>query len=268
MKTGVASLSLGFDLLQQLWELVPVVHDLIGIALFLEDLCHLLHLLLAFFDAVDTDIADKGDSSSHGGGGSTLAVLDSDCLGGFDAELLTGVEVDLGVGLGRGRVERGGGGVDVLVGEVVVDLGLDERGNDTRLGRGGDNTHRITLLLETLELLGGTGAGGGFLRQLLGDTSELLGDIVLEFVGLEGEVVLLLQADQHATEVLTDKVFEEAVDGVAFWKTVLFKDFVGEIGTCFEGKTLREDEGVVAVEKDVLDLEKEERVNESGEVGG
>ena len=263
MKTQVLSLSLGFDLLQQLGELLPVVHDLISIALFLENLCHLLHLLLALFDAVDADIADQGDSSTHGGGGSTLAILDGDGLRWFDTELLTGVEVDLGVGLGRWRVEGGSSRVDMLVGEVVVDFGLDERGDDTRLGRGRDNTHGIALLLEILELLGNTRAGGCFLRQLLGDTSELLGNVVLEFIGLEGEVVLLLQTNQHATEVLTDEVFEEAVDRVAIWETVLLKDFVGEIGTCFESKTLGQDKGVVAVKENVLGLDEKERVSDS-----
>lgn len=35
---------------------------------------------------------------------------------------------------------------------------------------------------------------------------------------------------------------------------MLSKDLVGEFGACFEGEALREDEGVVAVEKDVFDF--------------
>jgi hypothetical protein len=69
------------------------------------------------------------------------------------------------------------------------------------------------------------------------------------------KVVLLLQSDEHATEVLTNKVLKERVDGVAFFDAILLEKFVGEFGAGFEGKTLREDEGVVAVEEDVFDLD-------------
>ena len=54
---------------------------------------------------------------------------------------------------------------------------------------------------------------------------------------------------------MADKVLEEGVDIVAGADVVLFEDFVGELGTGFEGEALRLAESVVAVEEDVLDLD-------------
>lgn len=90
---------LGLDLLQDLRELLPVVHDGHTVALFLENLGHLLHLLLALLDLVDTNIADARNVGTHGGGGTTLAVLDGNALLRLDTKLLAGVQVDLGVRL-------------------------------------------------------------------------------------------------------------------------------------------------------------------------
>ena len=109
--------------------------------------------------------------------------------------------------------------------------------------------------MKTFQLFGGTGAWSGFGAELLDDFSQFTVDVFFKLLGRHLEVVLLLESDHHATEVLTDKVLQEGVDGVAFWDVILGEELVGEIGTSFKGETLRQDESVVAVEKDVLDLE-------------
>lgn len=70
------------------------------------------------------------------------------------------------------------------------------------------------------------------------------------------KVVLLLETNEHATEVVADEILKQRVNSVAVFLSELFKDFVGEIGTGFEGQTLRLDKSVVAVEEDILDLER------------
>lgn len=80
-----AGLRASFDLLQELWELLPVVHDLDTVALLSENLLHSLLLLWAFLDAVDTNVANARNTSAHGSGGTTLAVLNSDRLFWLDA---------------------------------------------------------------------------------------------------------------------------------------------------------------------------------------
>jgi hypothetical protein len=98
-------LQLGLDLLEHLGELLPVIHDGKALGLLGEKLGHLLHLLLALLDAVDANVADARDASAHGSRGTALAVLDGDGLTLLDAELLAGVVVDGGVGLGARGVE-------------------------------------------------------------------------------------------------------------------------------------------------------------------
>ena len=105
------------DLLEALLELLPVVHDGLGLALLGEGGGHLLHLLLALLDVVDADVGDERDVGTHARGSAGLAVLDGDALLWLDAELLASVDVDGWVWLGGWWVEGGDGGVDVLVGE-------------------------------------------------------------------------------------------------------------------------------------------------------
>ena len=105
------------DRLEALRPLLPVVHDRLGLALLSEDLTHLLHLLLAFLDVVDTDIGDEWDAGTHGGRGSGLAVFNRDALLRLDAELLARVDVDGWIWLGGWRVEGRSSGVDVVVSE-------------------------------------------------------------------------------------------------------------------------------------------------------
>jgi hypothetical protein len=103
------------NLLEALRPLLPVVHDDLGVAGIGQRLGHLVHLLLAFLDVVDTDVGDEWDVGTHGSRGAGLAVLDGDTLLWLDAELLAGVEVDGRIRLGGWWVEGGGGRVDVLV---------------------------------------------------------------------------------------------------------------------------------------------------------
>jgi hypothetical protein len=174
----VSDLGTSFDLLQQLWELLPVVHDLDAVALFAKSLLHLLHALLALLQLVDTDITNAGNTSTHRCSGTRLAVLDGHSLSWLDTELFAGVKVDLGVRLGGWWVEGGGCGVDVLVGEVLVDAGLLEGGDDTGLGGGRDDGHGVALLFETFELFWGTWAGLAFLAKLGSDGADFLADVL------------------------------------------------------------------------------------------
>ena len=146
------------NLLENLGELLPFVHDLDTVALLLESLLHLLHLLFTVLNLVDTDVANTRDTSTHGRSGTRLAIFDGDAVLWLDTELFAGVEVDLGVWLAGRWVEGGGSAIDVLVGEVVVDLGFLEGSNDTGFGRGADNRHGVAGLVQALKLFGSTGA--------------------------------------------------------------------------------------------------------------
>jgi hypothetical protein len=66
--------------------------------------------------------------------------------------------------------------------------------------------------------------------------------------------VLLLEPDEHVAEVVAHEVFEQRVGIVGGIDVVLLHHLIGEIGTCFEGETLRLAESVVTVEEDVLGL--------------
>lgn len=113
------------------------------------------------------------------------------------------------------------------------------------------------MILDPLQLLIGAGAFLALLRELLGDSVKLSGDILVHFILAHLEVVLLLQANEHVAEVVADEVFEEGVDIVSGIDIVLFHDLIGEIGTGLEGQTLRLAEGVVTVEEDVFDLQQQ-----------
>jgi hypothetical protein len=110
------------------------------------------------------------------------------------------------------------------------------------------------LSLDPLELLSHAWALGALLGELLGDLAKLTGNEVLLLLVRHGEVVLLLQADEHVAEVVADEVFEEGVGVVGGIDVVLLHHLVGEISTSLERQTLGLAEGVVAVEEDVFDL--------------
>jgi hypothetical protein len=138
--------------------------------------------------------------------------------------------------------------------ELTHEVGLLQGGDDTRLGGGRDNRHGVALSLDPLELLGHAWALGALLGELLGDLAKLTGNEVLLLLVRHGEVVLLLQADEHVAEVVADEVFEEGVGVVGGIDVVLLHHLVGEISTGLERQTLGLAEGVVAVEEDVFDL--------------
>ena len=127
----------------------------------------------------------------------------------------------------------------MLVGEEAVQVALAERGNDTALGRGADDGHGVTLLLEPLELLRHPRALDGFLAELLGDGAELGRDELLELLVGHFEVVLGLEGEEHAAEVVADKVLQQALGRVALVvDAMLLKHLVGEVCAGLEGKML------------------------------
>jgi hypothetical protein len=242
------------DLLEALWPLLPVVHDNDSLGLLGQELGHLVHLLLTIFDAVDTNVGNARDTGTHSGSGTALAVLDGDNLGRLDAELLAGVEVDLGIWLGGWWVERRGSAVDVLVWEIVVDTNLLDGGNNTGFGAGGDDAHLVALLLSPLHHFWGTWAWLALLGELGGNGTEFTINVRVNFRRLHLEVVNFLELVAHAPEVLADKGLEKLVDRVGVVDVVLLEDFIAELGAGLEGKELRECEGVITVEEDVSDL--------------
>ena len=135
------------------------------------------------------------------------------------------------------------------------EVGLLEGGNDTWLCRCGDDGHWVALLLDPFHLLGDTWALLALLRELGCDGRELTTDVVLLLVLAHLEVVLLLESNEHVTEVVSHEVVEEGVDIVGCIDVVLLEHLVCEFSTCFESETLRLAEGVVTVEEDVFDLE-------------
>lgn len=223
-------------------------------ALLGQRLGHLLHLLLALLDTVDADVTDAGDAGTHGSSGTALGVLDRDSVLVRNTQLLASEVVDLGVGLGGWRVERRGSAVDVLIVEVVGDADLLNAGDDARLGGSRNNSHGVAVPLDPLEHLWSAGAGLALLAQLGGDTAKLHLDVAVDVLVGHLEVVLFLQAIEHAAEVVADKLLEQLVDGVAGIAVVLGKDFIGEVGAGLKSQTLTQAESVVAVEEDVLSL--------------
>ena len=134
--------------------------------------------------------------------------------------------------------------------------GLLEGGNDARLGRGGDDSHWVALVVSPLQLLVRTWALHTASGQLLGDLVELTVDELVLLIFTHLEVMLLHESLDHPAEVHAHEVGEEAIDGVGLVDVVLLHDLVGKVGACFEGETLRLAESVVAVEEDILDLNK------------
>lgn len=110
---------------------------------------------------------------------------------------------------------------------LTHETSLLERGNDTRLGRGGHDSHGVALVLDPLQLLVGTGALLALGRQLLGDLVELTGDEIVLLVLGHLEVVLLLDADEHVAEVVADELLQQLVDGVGGVNVVLLQHLVG-----------------------------------------
>lgn len=81
-------------------------------------------------------------------------------------------------------------------------------------------------------------------------------NVVVQLLRGEVEAVPLLQAGDHAAEVLADELDDEfwAREGLVELDALGGADLVDELGAALEGELLREDERVVAVEEEGSDL--------------
>lgn len=230
-----------------------MVHDVDGTTLLLQ---HLGNPLLFFALLVGADVADEGNASVLGSSGAAPAVLDSNTLLRVDANGLAGVEVDGGIRLRGGLGQRAGSAEDA-VREVLFDADLAKGSLDTgQSGRRDDSQAVLLLLVQLLEDIDDAGAGLGLGLQLLDDLAQLALNVCVEFLRGQLEVVLLGERDHHATEVLADEVLQQGGAGVAVGDALLLEDLIGEFGAGLESELLGEDEGVVAVEQDLLDLQR------------
>jgi hypothetical protein len=87
------------------------------------------------------------------------------------------------------------------------------------------------------------------LLESLDDFSELTVDVRIKLGIGEGEVEFLAEGNHHAAEVLADELVEELWAGVAVRKSLVLEDFICKLGAGLEGKLLREDERIVAIEE-------------------
>jgi len=89
----------------------------------------------------------------------------------------------------------------------------------------------------------------------LGNDGVLLGqDVLLELLGGELDAVALLEGAKHATEVLADELGDQRLASELLVNLLALADGVDDVGTGRESELLGEDEGVVAVEKEGVDL--------------
>ena len=166
------------------------------------------------------------------------------------------MEVDGWIRLGRWHRQRGGGAEDVVFREVLGLVDFVDAGLDTAERTRADDGHAVLLgFVQLVKLLGAPHAGFGVSLQLGNHSVFFHGHILLHLRTGDREVELFLEVHNHTAEVLADEVIEELGTGVAVWNVVFGEDLVGEVGTSFEGELFREDEGVVAVEEDLSDLE-------------
>jgi len=122
-------------------------------------------------------------------------------------------------------------------------------------GTGGhDREVVLPLLGQLLELSIGTDARLQLLLQLRDDGVLLARHIGLELGVAHLVLVLGLQGDHHAAEVLADELGEQLRARVAVGDVARGEDLVGELGAGFEGEGLGEHERVVAVEEEGRDL--------------
>lgn len=225
-------------------------------------LCHFDLLLVA---VVAADVADDGDTGTDGAQSTGLAILHSDRLLSRLIAHLEGVEVDGGVRLRGRRGERGGSAEDTVGVEkpVLPDL-LDGGLNTTESGRGDHRHVVLALVVELLEFFASTDTGLRLRIELGDDLILLFLHEPLQLVRAQLKLVLGLERDHHATEVLAHEILDELVAGVAVGNVVLLKDLIGKIGAGFEGQLLREDQGVVAIEEDLGDLRGASLVSRGG----
>lgn len=223
------------DILQTILKLRPMVHD----SLCAKVSQGLRHRILRVFAIVAANVGDDGDTSTNRGKSARLAVLDGNSLSSRLADLFKSIQVDSGVGLRGGLRQRAGSAEDlVLVKELVLTDVLDGSENATQSGRGHDCQTVLLLRENLLQLLGGTDTGLSLSIQLGDDFVLFLRDVFLQFLCIDLEVVLLLEGDHHATEVLANKVLDELLAGVTVGEVIGLQNLIGQVGTGLEGQLL------------------------------
>lgn len=241
----------GLDLGESGGELAPVIHDKDGTSV-LEDLGH-LGLLVS---GVGAGVAEDLDTGAETRRGTALGVLNSNALLGLLAEHLHGVNVDGGVRLGGRSGQRGGGREDVVLGEVLGLVDLLDGGENSALGRGGDDGKLVLALsLELVELLHDTDARATLSLDLGNDGILLSGNVVLKLLGGELDSVALLEGAKHAAEVLANELRDQRLASEGLVNLLTLADAIDNLGASSESELLGENEGVVAVEEKGGDLQ-------------
>lgn len=239
------------NLVQAGRKLGPVPHNHNSTRI-LQSLFHLRLVLLLVRSHVANDLDARAGAAQR----AALAVLNGDALRRRAAQLLERVQVDGRVGLARGRLERRRRREDHVAGEVLVLADLFNGRLDAAQRRRGDDGHRVLVgrgkLLQLLVDADARAQGGAE----LGNHGVLLhGDVLFQVGGGDLDAVALLQGEEHAAEVLADKLLDEGGAGEAQVDVALGVDLVDEVGAGLKGELLGEDKGVVAVEEEGGDLQ-------------
>jgi len=243
----------GLNLLETVRELVPVLHVQYSAVVHQ----HLARLIGLGRVMVASSVRDRVDAGPDSAERAALAVLDSDALLRLDADLLAREQVDGRVRLGGRRGQARGGAEDVAVGEVLGLADLLDGGLDAAQRGRADDRHAVLLrVVDLLQLFVGADARLRLRVQRRDHPVLLHLHVALALRVGHGEVVLGLQALDHAAEVLADEGRHQLRAGVAFRDIVLLEDLVAEPSTSLKGQFLREDKRVVAVEEELLDLER------------
>jgi len=240
--------------LVRLIELLPVVHDIDGTTLLSEHLGNLMLLLLTLL-RIRPHIPNQGDLGILRRRRPALTILNRNALARLHPNDLARMKIDGGIRLTRRLRQAGRGAENMVRREIVVHLRLLDARHHPRQRRGADDRHAVfPALLELLEFRHDAFARLGLGVELGDDGAQLALDVVFEFLLGEGEVEFGGEAHHHAAEVLADELGEQLRAGVAVFDVLFGEDFVGKLGAGFEGEGFGEDEGVVAVEQDLLDL--------------
>jgi len=222
--------------LQCFGELIPILHDNLD-AQFLQRLRHFLLLLAATIAAY---VSDGRNASTNRTQCPTLAVFDCNTFSRLFPNDLACVQVDCWIWLGGWHRKRGSGAEDMVRWEVFGLVDFVDGCLDSPKSTRADDRHAIFLrLVQLLQLFAASDARLRIALQLRNHLILFHADVFLHFIFWYFEVEFLLQGDDHATEVLADKVREELGAGVALINLVFGEDFVGEVGAGFEGELLR-----------------------------
>ena len=94
----------------------------------------------------------------------------------------------------------------------------------------------LLALIQLLQLWAAIHTRLGISLQLRNNPILFLAHIPLHLILGNGEVEISFGEDDHAAEILPDKVVEEFGSSVAGIDVVFGEDFVGEVGAGFEGE--------------------------------